>query len=319
MNRRPLLIAISTVAVAAVVAACGGGDAASEDRLPVVASTTVVADIVENVGGQDVEVTTLVGRESDAHTFEPEPSDLEAISQAALVFEVGRGFEEWLDAAVDAAGGDADVVTLSQGIEPLAFEEDAKAHSDEEGDPHVWMTAANGIAITESVAVALAEADPDNADVYAERADAYSAQLEAAQDEVAATLDAIPPEDRILFTNHDAFGYFAEEHGFEVLGSALNSLTTEGADPSAADVASIVEEIQASGVPAIFPENTASPELLDTIARETSVAVGSELATGALGEAGSDADTYLGLLQSNAEAIAAGLTGKEAQSSGSSG
>ena len=386
---RTALLAAPAIAAIAVAAACGGDDTsgADADALPVVATTSIVADIVENVGGDDVSVTTLVGRNSDAHTFEPEPADVEAITDAALVFEIGLGFEEWLEASIDASGSDATVVTLSEAIEPIAFEgehshsdEEGEAHSDEEDghdhsededghdhseekddahaheedghdhsededghdhseeekddahseddeahsededghdghshaegedDPHVWMTAANGIAMTEVVATALAEADPDNADAYEERAAAYTAEIEEAQDEIVAALAAVPPASRVLFTNHDAFGYFAEEHDFEVLGSALSSVTTEGADPSAGEVAAVVKEIEESGVPMIFPENVANPDLLETIASEAGVTVGPELATGALGEEGSDAGTYVGLLRSNAQNIGSGLS-----------
>jgi zinc/manganese transport system substrate-binding protein len=216
---------------------------------------------------------------------------------------------------VEASGSDAEIVTLSDSVDVIEASEEA--HSDEEGeahahggeDPHVWMTAANGALMTEAVADELAEADPENADAYRERAAAYEGQLEVAQTEIAETLGPLTDEQRVLFTNHDAFGYFAAEHGFEVLGTALNSVTTEGADPSAADVAAVVEEIEESGAPAIFPENVANSDLLETIAREADVAVGPVLATGALGEEGSAAGTYLGLLQSNAEAIATSLEG----------
>lgn len=333
----PILFhALAAGALALGVSACGSSDdGASGDALPVVATTTVVADIVENVGGDDIEVTTLVGRDVDAHTFEPDPADAEAIANAEIVFENGLGFEEaWLDDTVEASGTDAEVVELAEGVETIEFdgeeehdheeeaehdEEEGAEHEDEEeaehehshegADPHVWMIAGNGIVMAENAAEALAEADPDNAEAYRERAEEYVAELEATGAEIDTILAAIPEDQRILFTNHDAFGYFAKEYGFEVLGSALNSLTTAGADPSAADVAAAVTEIEEAGVPAIFPENITNSDTLETIAREADVEIGPPLATGALGEEGSDTDTYIGLLTSNARSVAEYLGG----------
>lgn len=313
MQKHPVIFSAAVMAAIGLAAGCGSSGSDESDSLPVVATTSIVADIVENVGGSDVEVTTLVGRGVDAHVFEPEPADSTAIAEAAVVFEVGRGFEEWLSDAAEAAGGDAEIVTLSEDIESVeaegeeAHSEGEEAHEHSGEDPHVWMTADNGVVMVESVADALVRADPDNAEAYRERAASYSAELQATGDEIETTLAVVPPEQRVLFTNHDAFGYFAAEHGFEVLGSALSSVTTEGADPSAADVAAIVREIEEAGVRAIFPENVANADTLETIARETGVEVGPTLATGALGEEGSDAETYVGLLQSNAEIIATSL------------
>ena len=298
-----------------VLAACGGGaNGASDDgRVGVVATYSILGDLVENVGGEHVGVTTLVGPGGDSHTFEPAPSDNVSLAEAEVVFQNGLGFEPWLDDLYRSSGSEAERVVVTDGIEPLTLA--GEEHGNEEGehhhgelDPHAWHDPTNAGAMVGSIRDALMEADPENARVYERNAEAYMAELERLDSEVRDRVKTIPEEDRALFTTHDTFGYFAERYGFEV-DTALASATTETGDPSAGATAELVREIEASGVPAIFAENVTDPGLMESIAAEAGVELAPPLYTDALGEPGTEGDTYVGMVRYNVSTMTGALRG----------
>jgi len=291
-----------------------------------------------------VELTTLVGPNGDAHTFEPAPSDNSTIADADVLFENGLGFETWLDDLYGSSGSEADRVVVTEDIEPLPIVEEehadehgaeeehadehaAEEHADEgheeehageehageeehghgEYDPHVWHDPTNAVVMVEEIRDALVEADPGNAEAYEKNAEEYISELEALDADVQERVGSIPDENRILFTSHDTFGYFAERYGFEVVGTALGSVSTEVGDPSAGDIAALVEEIREAGVPAIFAENVQNPDLMESIAEEAGVELAPTLYTDALGEPGSEGDTYVGMIRHNVDTIVAAL------------
>ena len=295
-----------------VLAACGGeGDGSSEAAVEVVATYSILGDLVENVGGGSVQLTTLVGPNGDAHTFEPAPSDNAELAEADVVFVNGLGFEPWLDDLYQSSGSDAERVAVTDDVEtrPVAGEEHGDGHAGEEHDepdPHVWHDVDNTIVMVEEIRDALSGADPDNARAYERNAREYISDLEALGADVRERVDAIPEENRTLFTSHDTFGYFAGRYGFEV-DTALASVSTETGDPSAGETARLVEEIEESGVPAIFGENVSNSGVMEGVASEAGVELAPPLYTDALGEPGSEGGTYIRMVRYNVSTMSEAL------------
>lgn len=282
-------------------------------RLTVVATFSVLGDLVRQVGGERVAVRVLVGPESDVHTFDPSPADTAALAEAALVFENGLGFEPWLDRLYAASRSAARRVVVTEGLAGL-IRSDA-GHADEHRekraesgvDPHVWHDVQNAMHMVGVIRDALVQADPANAATYRAHAERYLAELQALDAWIVAQVATVPPERRKLVTAHDTFAYFARRYGFTIIGTVLGAVTTEVADPSAAQVAALVRTIRAAGVPAIFAENVSNPRLMERIAREAGVEVVPGLYTDALGKPGSPGDTYVSMLRTNVERIVLAL------------
>jgi zinc/manganese transport system substrate-binding protein len=289
--------------------------AAQDEPLKVVATFSILADLVDNVGGDAVEIDTLAGANADAHTFEPSPEQVVALADAAVIFENGLGFEPWLDDIVDAAQPDAPRIAVSDGIELRLADageheegdEDDHEHEDGDYDPHVWQSVANAQIMVENIRDALVDADPDRADVYEANAAAYLKTLEELDASIFEQVAAIPEDQRKLVTSHDTFGYFADRYGFEVIGTPFG-ISTESAEPAASDVAELIEIIEASGVPAIFTETIQNDSLIDQIANDAGVEVAPPLYTDALGDGESGASTYIDMMSSNVETIVTALT-----------
>src|SRR5215216_5708871 len=290
----------------------------TEDPLQVVASFSILGDLVKNVGGDAVEVTTLIGPGVDAHTYDPAPADLVVLSKADVIFENGLGFEPWLDRFFASAQPSGARVVVTEGITPREAGADEHAQetqleddgAGEQGqfDPHVWHDVANAIVMVGNIRDALVAADPDRAQLYEANAAAYIAELETLDGWIREQVGTLPPERRKLVTSHDTFGYFAAAYGFEILGTALGSLSTEAGDPSARDIAALISEIEETGVPAIFAENVANPDLMESIAAEAGVVLAPPLYTDALGPQGSPGETYVGMMQSNVTTIVDALS-----------
>jgi zinc/manganese transport system substrate-binding protein len=321
--RKPVFVVISLLSLVALLSACGGATTAApatvapeaganNAKLDVVATFSILGDLVQNVGGDRVAVRTLVGPGGDAHTFEPSPADSVALNQASLVFENGLEFEPWLDDLYSSSGSKATRVVVTDRIAPIeAAAGGQRAEGEQprdESDPHVWSDAGNAIRMVESIRDALAKADTNNADAYIANANGYLAELKALDDFIVAETAKLLPQRRKLVTIHDTFGYFAKRYGYEIVGTALGSVSTEAADPSAGELAKLIEQIKATGVPAIFAENVHNPDLMSRIASEAGVKLGPSLYTDALGEPGSDGDTYLKMMRSNVMAIVTTLS-----------
>lgn len=291
----------SWLVLALLIASCGSGPAAPPDdgRPQVVVTFSVLADIVRRVGGEEIGLTTLVDPGADAHTFEPAPIEARALTAADLIFQNGLGFEPWLEDLMASTESTARRVVVSEGM--------AVPDVDGKPDPHVWQDVANVQTITQRVRDALIELDPGRADHYRANAEAYLAELQALDAWVQSEVSALPAERRKLVTTHDTFAYFARRYGFELVGTALGSATTEVAEPSAQAVGQLVDEIRAAGIPVIFGENVANPALMTQIANEAGVRLGPPLYTDALGEPGSPGDTYLGMMRYNVTTIVQAL------------
>lgn len=302
----------------AVSSVTGSAFAQEPEKLKVVATFSILSDIVANVGGDAIDLGTIVTAGSDAHSFEPEPDQVASVSDADLVFEIGIGFEPWLADMLSASDSGAKGIVVTDGLELIdGFEDehegeehtDEDEHSDETGgiDPHVWHDVANAIAITATVMDALVAIDPDNAAIYEANAAAYTTELQTLDTFVRDQIATLPIEQRKLVTSHDTFGYFARAYEFEVVGTAIGSVTTESGDPSAEEIANLVSEIESTGVPVIFAENVSNPALIESIASEAGVEVGPPLYTDALGEPGSEGDTYIKLVTYNVTSIVTAL------------
>jgi ABC-type Zn uptake system ZnuABC Zn-binding protein ZnuA len=283
-----------------LLAACGGAPAVSSGGLKVVASTTIVGDVVKQVSGVLIDLSVLFPPGADPHTFEPRPQDMAAISDAKVVVINGMDLEEALKPALDANVRGM-LVHASEGIEARAFE----GEEHEGSDPHTWTDPNNVIIWTQNIAAALAEADPTNAATYQANADAYIASLRDLDTWIRAEIEKIPAERRKLVTDHLAFGNFVDEYGLEQVGALVGSFSTDAA-PSAQELAELEDKIKAQGAPAVFVGRTVNPELAEQVAQDT----GTKLVfvyTGSLSEPGGEANTYLKFMRYNVTAIVEAL------------
>jgi ABC-type Zn uptake system ZnuABC Zn-binding protein ZnuA len=309
-------------------------DLAGGEKLKVVATTNIVGDMAHNVGGDMIALTTMLPIGADPHTFTPTPQDAAAAADAHVVFINGLNLEEFLDELIENAGGEATVVALSTNVEIREFEEmegheqsdeagehheedeeeehiEEAEHSGEPGhhhegaDSHIWMTPANAIVMVHNIEHALSELDPANAETYEANAEAYQTQLEELDAWVKAQIESIPAENREMVTDHDAFGYYADRYGLEVIGAVIPAIST-GAEPSAADLAALQAAIADLDARAIFVGTTVNPKLAEQVARDSGIQL-VPLYTGSLGQAGSGVESYLDFIRANTMAIVEAL------------
>jgi zinc/manganese transport system substrate-binding protein len=281
----------------------------SQDRMSVVASFSILGDLVRNVGGERVAVTTLVGPNGDAHVYTPTPADAKTITAAKLVVVNGLGFEGWLPRLVKSAGGKATIVTATQGIKPREAEEGGHDHGGKHDhghdDPHAWQSVANAKVYVANIRDALAKADPAGAEVYKANAETYLKELTRLEAEVKAAVAGIPEAQRKVISTHDAFGYFAAAYGIQFV--APQGVSTES-EASARDVARIITQIRQAKIPAVFLENVSDPRLIRRIAAETGAKIGGTLYSDSLTAENGDAPTYIAMVRHNIKALAGALT-----------
>lgn len=279
----------------------GANDAAQ--TINAIATTSIIGDLVANVGGERVNVRAILPPGTDPHTFTLAPADVQAVAESQILFENGLGLEAWLEELIANAGGSRLVVTVSEGLTPIEGLADEDGRGD---DPHMWFDVQRAIGYVENIRAGLKEVDPAGAGAYDANAAAYIEQLRQLDAEIEQQLATIPDDRRKLITNHDTFGYFAQRYGFEVVGSVFEGVSTEE-EPSAQQVAQLVDLIRSENVPAIFTENTVNPRLAEQIATEADISVVTSLYTDALGEPGSDGDTYIDMMRYNVAQIVAAL------------
>lgn len=283
------------------------------EPLRVVASFSILGDMVKNVGGEDVVVTTLVGADGDAHVYEPTPTDAKAVSNAQLLVVNGLHFEGWMDRLVQSAGYRGAIVVASQGVTPRRMEQEhedaqhgAQHEKHEHGalDPHAWQDMANGLIYVDNLIAALVKADPSHAEAYRQRGAAYRAQLQDTDRWVRAQIASVPESKRRVITSHDAFGYFGAAYGVEFLAPV--GWNTEN-EPSAQDVARLIRQIKQEKTRALFVENMSDPRLIKHIAKEAGGVVGATLYSDALAPAGQPGDSYIGMFRHNVPALTAAM------------
>jgi zinc/manganese transport system substrate-binding protein len=286
----PSLLVLALLAGCAAIPVAGG-------RLKVVASTQVLGDVVSAIGDEYIHLTVLIPPDSDPHAFEPAPQDAARLAEADLVFINGFGLEEALQPLLESQG--FNLIAVSDGIEPLAAKPQESAH--EGADPHVWMNPLNVKVWAANIAAALAAADPAHADAFRANAAAYQAELDALDSWALAEIAKLPVAERILVTDHQSFGYFADHYGFELVGALIPSLSTVS-EPSAGELAQLEDSIRQYGVKAIFISVSMNPALAQRVATDTGILL-VPLYVESPSAADGPAPTYLDLIRFDVRAI----------------
>jgi ABC-type Zn uptake system ZnuABC Zn-binding protein ZnuA len=298
-----LAVVLAAVVLALVAGACGGRvDEGDAPGVPVVTTTTILADLVRQVGGDRVRVESLVPKGGEVHTFDPTPSDIRRVTDARVVVRNGLGLDDWLGDLVGDTGTQAPVIALGDdlpGVTLIAGEDPGGA-----ANPHLWMNVAYASAYAARIADALATVDPDGAETYRASLGAYQERLATLDEYAKAQVGAIPEANRTVVSFHDAFPYFAAAYGLTIDGTVVDS---PGQDPSAGQVAALVARIREGGVRAIFAEAQFNPDIVDTIAAETGATVVSDLYTDSVGDP--PQDTYEGLMHWNIDRVVEALGG----------
>ena len=269
------------------------------DKLNVVTSFSILADLTREVGGDRIELTNLVGADADAHLYEPSPNDAKALLRADLIIANGLGFEPWLERVLASSEPKGKRINASAGVVPLMLDEDGERVP----DPHAWQSLTNAEIYVRNIAKALGELDPANVDAYNERRDAYLTRLHALLKKADAQIAGLPASQRKVVTSHDAFGYLGQ--AWQLAFIAPQGLSTHD-EPSAADVAALIRQIRSEGVRAVFVENIRDPRLIQQIADEAGAKVGGTLYSDALASEG-PASTYLGMFEHNLDTLMAAL------------
>ena len=305
---RPIRALLAVITVFIAVVACSpstspdaGDGSPNPDALQVVATTTVIADLVAQIGGPSVSVTSIVPKGGVVETFDPSPRDVAALADADLVVMNGLGLDTWLEPVIESAAPDVPVVRLAEDLPDVEYVTD-----DETGtaNPHLWLNVAYAERYVEKLTEALATADPDRAEAIESGGAAYQARLSELDRWVRAQIDTIPPDNRTLVSFHEAFPYFARAYGLNIVGTVVG---VPGQDPSAGEVAALVDAIKGSGAKAVFTEAQFNPELAEAIAEEAGVAVESDLYNDSLGDP--PVDSYEGLIRWDTEKVVRALGG----------
>ena len=287
MKKLPLSLAIGALLISPLSMA---------KTVNVVASITVLADIVKQVGGEHVNVKSLVGPNGDPHTFEPTPQDSQALASADLVFVSGLGLEGWMDRLVSASGYKGDAVVASRGVATRRMEEEGKTVT----DPHAWNSMQNGVIYAANVMNALIKADPQDADAIRRSGEKYIQQLQTLDGWAKTAFAAIPAAKRKVLTSHDAFGYFGQRYGVNFLAPV--GFSTE-AEASASEVGGLIQQLKAEHIHSYFIENQTDPRLVKQIASATGAQPGGELYPEALSQPSGPAPTYVAAFRHNVEAM----------------
>ncbi|MBK1663499.1 metal ABC transporter substrate-binding protein [Rhodospirillum rubrum] len=308
--RRCLLAAVPALGLAL---ALGAGPSLAADPVKVVASFSILGDMVHEIGGERVSLTTLVGADGDAHVYQPTPSNARAVGAADLLVVNGLGFEGWIDRLIDSSGYKGPVVVASQAVSPRPMEEedDDTDHDPEAGnhhheglDPHAWQSLANGRLYLKAIAEGLIAVDPAGTATYQANLSRMIEAVDALESEVKRTVAAIPSTNRKVVTSHDAFGYFASAYGLDFI--APQGVSTD-AEASASDVAALIRQIRDEKIPAVFMENISDPRLLKRITAETGAVIGGTLYSDSLSGPTGPAPTYLKMMESNIRSLKAAL------------
>jgi zinc/manganese transport system substrate-binding protein len=295
-TRRSILAATLAAGTAVLLAS----PAMAQTKLPVVATMSILADFVKNVGGDRVEVSTLVGPNGDAHVYTPTPADAKKVAAAKVVVVNGLGLEGWMTRLIKASGTKAATVTASEGVKSRKMEEEGHQIT----DPHAWQDVANAKIYVADIRDGLTAADPAGKAAYEANAASYLAKLDDLEKEVKAVIGRIPAARRRIITTHDAFGYFGAAYGMEFISPEGVSTETEA---SAKDVAKIITQIKKQKIPAVFLENISDPRMMQQIAKESGAKIGGSLFSDALSDEKGPAPTYIDMMHNNIKQFDAAL------------
>jgi zinc/manganese transport system substrate-binding protein len=265
--------------------------------LGAVATISILADMIRQIGGNEVDVVSLVPPDGDVHTYQSRPGDLLAMRRARVLVENGLGLEGWMDRLRSVSGFAGVRVVAAEAVRPRHFVEDGATMI----DPHAWQDPRNGVRYVRAIAAGLAKADPAHADAWRARADAYVAEIAATDVWITTRLSVVPPQKRQIVTSHDAFGYYGDRYGIRL--HSVEGISTD-AEPSARDLARLIDDIRAQGIRAVFIDNMTDPRLVATVAQDAGVTVGPRVYSDTLSPPGGPADTYIKMLRYNTASFA---------------
>jgi zinc/manganese transport system substrate-binding protein len=296
---------VTSIGMALLVLLGLSGGANAADKVKAVASFSLLGDMVRQVGGDRVEVITLVGPDGDAHVYEPTPADAKNLAASQILFTNGLGFEGWMDRLQKSSGFKGKAVVASTGVKPRTMLEEEGGKSEKITDPHAWQSLANGRLYVANIRDGLIAIDPDGKSTYEANANTYLDAIAKEETDVKTALATLPKDRRKIITSHDAFGYFGAAYGLEII--APEGVSTES-EASAQDVAKIIRQIKQEKIPAVFMENITDHRLLDQIAAETGAKIGGELYTDALSPPDGPSPTYLDIFRHNIGTLTAALS-----------
>jgi manganese/iron transport system substrate-binding protein len=272
----------------------------------VVATSTIIADLTQEVGGEKIKLTGILKPGTDPHLYEPVPADSRVLEEADLILYNGYNLEPGIIKLMNAAGGKARKLAVGEVVKPLRLK---KGEGEVVPDPHVWGNAENAIAMVKAIRDALIELSPEDKAKFIQNAEKQIAKLQKLHLWIQQQIATIPPEKRKLITTHDAFQYYGQAYNLEIAGTLIGISTEE--QPSAQTVKKLVEAIKKTGVPAIFAETTINPALITTVAQEAGIKLApNQLYSDSIGAKGSNGDTYINMMESNTKAIVEALGGK---------
>jgi len=269
------------------------------DKLKVVTSASMFHDMTKNIGGDLVDLKSIVPIGSDPHLYEPIPKDVQTIAEADLIFVNGLTFEGWINELIQNSGTKAKVVRITEGVEAISSIAYKNAY-----DPHAWMSAKNGLIYIDNIKKALIASDPSNEQVYIKDAMAYAQKISNLDIYIRTAIESIPRDQRVLITSHDAFQYYGREYGLKL--EAIMGISTES-DAQTSDLIRVTEAIKNYKVPAIFIESTINPAMIQQIAKDNDIQIGGELFADSLGEPEGEGGTYYDMLKHNTDVIVSGL------------
>ncbi|HEX5809347.1 MAG TPA: zinc ABC transporter substrate-binding protein [Anaerolineales bacterium] len=295
---RPLTALVA--ALTFVLSGCGGQPVSLEapGNVDVLTTSTILADITRNVAGDRFMVESFLPVGTDPHSYQPTPQDTAKLSQTEFIIVNGAGYEHFLEALLENAGGERMLIEASTGL-------DLQSDPEHGVDPHLWLDPNNIIAYVKNIREGLTHFDPQGSKIYQSNADAYVAQLQELDAWIETQVTQIPPERRVLVTNHEALGYFAERYGFTIVGTIVESFSSD-ASPSAQQMAKLIDQIRQSEAPAIFLDASDNPALARQVATETGVRVVTDLHLESLTK-GAPAGTYVDLMKYNVTKIVEAL------------
>lgn len=303
--RFPLLVVFGMLFAAVLVSGCSGVQAKSTGQIQVVASTTLVGDVVKNIGGDHIALSVLIPVNVDEHAYEPKPQDMVKVNQASLVFLNGAGLEPFADRLTKNAGKQTRLIAVSDGILLIKSPADEQDPDHSAGDPHVWTDPNNVVIWVKNIESALSAADPQHAADYQKNANVYRQQLMDLDAWIKQQVEIVPPERRKLVTDHLVFTYFSDRYGFNQVGAVIPGYST-GASPSAQELAALEKSIRDLHVPVVFVGNTVSPVLAERVAQDTQIRL-VQILTGSLTAAGGPASSYLDYMRYNVNTIVTAL------------
>ncbi len=276
--------------------------ATAQDKLKVLGSASMFSDMANEIGGDKISLKTIVPIGGDPHLHETTPKDAIKVSEADVILINGLTFEGWIIELIENAGTSADVILITEGVNPISSTVYKNA-----SDPHAWMDAKNGLVYAKNIYEAFVKNDPANEDYYKENYLAYKKKLEDLDSYIRLAIESIPRDQRVLITSHDAFSYYGKAYGLRL--EAIMGISTE-ADAQTSDIVRVTEVLEKYNVPAVFIESTINPKLIKQVAKDNNVAIGGELYADSLGPKGSEGESYYKMLKHNTDVIVSALRNK---------